>query len=340
MKKKQFKIVLNVFVIFIVLSIVLYFSLKDNYQEILKAILTMNSLYFLIAILILGLYRFISGIVYYYIVKINKEDISLLKCFQINLIIPFFNGVTPFAGGGQPMAIYYLHKEGISITKSTNITLQNFIVYQIALVIVGIFALIYNNIYKLFPNNNFIKQLVVIGFIINLLVLVVSFVLSFGKKIQTFISQKGIHFLYKLRLIKDEEKTNKKISEYLNKFHKNAIYLKRNKKLVLGLVLINILGLFINYSMPYVLAKGMNIELSLIDTIVATAYVMIIGSFVPIPGGSGGIEYGFVFFYKYLIQGSLVNALMLVWRFISYYLSLSLGAVALSLYRKKDKKCE
>lgn len=339
MKKKQFKVVLNILVIFIVLSIVLYFSLKDNYQEILKAILTINPLYFLIAILFLVLYRFISGIVYYYIVKINKEVISLLKCVSINLIMPFFHGVTPFAGGGQPIEIYYLHKEGISITKSTNITLQNFIIYQISLVILGIFSLIYNNIYKLFPDNNFIKQLVVLGFVINLLVLIVSFVLSFGKKIQTFICQKGICFLSKLKLIKDEEKTNKKINEYLNNFHKNAIYLKRNKKLVLGLVLLNILGLFINYSIPYILAKGMNIELTLIDTIVATSYVMIIGSFIPIPGGTGGIEYGFVFFYKYLIQGSLVNALMLVWRFISYYLSLSIGAVALSLYRKKEKKC-
>ena len=340
MKKKSFKLLVNIFIILIVLSIVLFFSLKDNYREILKAILTMNPIYFLIAILILNIYRFISGIVYYYITKINKEDISLLKCVSINLIIPFFHGVTPFAGGGQPMAIYYLHKEGISITKSTNIALQNFIVYQISLVIVGIFALIYNTIFKLFPSNNFIKQLVVIGFIINFLVLVVSFILSFGKKIQTFICQKGIHLLSKLKLIKDEEKINKKINEYLNKFHKNAIYLKRNKKQVLGLVLLNILGLFIMYSMPYVIAKGMNMNLSLIDTIVATAYVMIIGSFIPIPGGSGGIEYGFVFFYKYLIQGSLVNALMLVWRFISYYLSMIIGAIALSLYRKKERKCE
>ena len=340
MKKKSFKFLLNIFVILIALSIVLYFSLKDNYKEILNAIFRMNLLYFLLAIIILFLYRFISSIVYYYVIKINKEDVPLLKCFQINLIIPFFHGVTPFAGGGQPMEIYYLHKEGISITKSTNITLQNFIIYQIALVIVGIFALIYNNIYKLFPNNNFIKQLVVIGFIINLLVLVVSFILSFGKKIQTNICQKGIRFLSKLKLIKDEEKTNKKITEYLNNFHKNAIYLKRNKKLAINLISLNILGLFINYSMPYILAKGMNISLNLIDTIVATSYVMIIGSFIPIPGGTGGIEYGFVFFYKYLIKGSLVNALMLVWRFISYYLGMIFGAVALSLYRKKAKKCE
>lgn len=339
MKKKKFKFVLNIFIILIVLCVVLFFALKDNYQEILTAIFSMNPLYFIGAIIILLVYRLITSIAYYNIIKINNEEVSLLRCFQINLMILFFHGVTPFAGGGQPMEIYYLHKEGVSVTKSTNITLQNFIVYQIALVTVGILALIYNNFYHLFPEDNFIKRLVVLGFIINLLVLLASFILSFGKKTHKFISQKGIHLLAKLNLIKDEEQVQKKINEYLTRFHKNAIELRKNKKRVLGLVILNIIGLSIMYSMPYILAKGMNIPLSLTDTVVATAYVMIIGSFVPIPGGTGGIEYGFVFFYNYLIKGSIVNALMLAWRFISYYLGMIFGSIALSLYRKKAKKC-
>ena len=235
------------------------------------------------------------------------------------------------------MEIYYLHKEGISITKATNITIQNFITYQIALVTVGIFALIYNSIFNLFPNDNLIKRLVVVGFIINLLVLIASFILSFGKKIQNFISQKVIKLLSKIKIIKDEEQAKKQITEYLTNFHKNALQLKKNKRIVLYGILLNIVGLLLMYSMPYTLAKGMNIELSLINTIVATAYVMIIGSFVPIPGGTGGIEYGFVFFYKYLIKGSLANALMLIWRFISYYLGMIIGTIALLLYRKKEK---
>ena len=340
MKKKPFKVLLNIFIILIVLCVVLYFSLKDNYQEILNAIFSMNPLYFIGAIIILCLYRLITSIIYYKIIKLNNEEVSLLKCLQINFIILFFHGVTPFAGGGQPMEVYYLHKEGISVTKSTNITLQNFIVYQISLVTIGIIALLYNNYYHLFPEDNLIKRLVVLGFIINLLVLLASFILSFGKKTQNFISQKGIHFLAKTKLIKEEEKIQKKTSEYLKNFHKNALQLRKNKKNVLGLIILNIIGLSIMYSMPYTLAKGMNLKLSLTDTIVATAYVMIIGSFIPIPGGTGGIEYGFVFFYNYLIQGSIVNALMLVWRFISYYLGMIFGGIALSLYRKKEKKWE
>ena len=111
MKKKPFKIIFNFLIILITLSIVLYFSLKDNYQEILNAIFSMNPLYFIGAIIILCLYRLITSIIYYKIIKLNNEEVSLLKCLQINFIILFFHGVTPFAGGGQPMEVYFLHKE-------------------------------------------------------------------------------------------------------------------------------------------------------------------------------------------------------------------------------------
>ena len=103
-------------------------------------------------------------------------------------------------------------------------------------------------------------------------------------------------------------------------------------------VLINILAILVLYSMPYFLGIGFGLELSLIEVMVATSYVMIIGSFVPIPGGTGGIEYGFMFFFKYLISGSILNGLMLVWRFVGYYFGMIVGAIALAVYRKKEQK--
>ena len=69
--------------------------------------------------------------------------------------------------------------------------------------------------------------------------------------------------------------------------------------------------------------------------IVVSAYVMIIGSFVPIPGGTGGLEYGFVTFFGNFITGSKLSALMLVWRFITYYFGMILGAIALNIKRVK-----
>ena len=199
-------------------------------------------------------------------------------------------------------------------------------------------ALIYNSFYELFPSDSLIKKLVVLGFMVNLLVLVVSFILSFGKKVNRLICIKGIGLLSKLGIIKDRGKLEQDFNEYLDNFHKNAVKLKKNKKKVVVCVLINILAILVLYSIPYFLGIGFGLKLSLIEVMVATSYVMIIGSFVPIPGGSGGIEYGFMFFFKYLISGSILNGLMLVWRFVSYYFGMIVGAIALVVYRKKEQK--
>ncbi len=340
MKKRKFKFVVNIFIILVVLCLVLFFSLKDHYEEIVTTVSKMNYWWVALAILVLVVYRLCASWGHYLVIKANHEIVPYWRCLQINFIILFFHGVTPFAGGGQPMEVYYLHREGIPVTKATNITLQNFIVYQISLVLTGLFALIYNRIFSLFPNDHVIKHLVVLGFLINFMVLVVTFLLSFGKRINKFVLEKGIHFLAKVKIIKEEEKVQKKWREYLASFHDNALQLKNNKMVVGKTIFINLLGLFIMYSMPYMVLRGMGVEPSLFAVIVGTAYVMIIGSFVPIPGGTGGVEYGFIFFFQYFIQGGILHAAMLVWRFISYYLAMIFGAVALALYRKKDESCE
>lgn len=339
MKKKKVNIVINIFVILVVLSIVLYFSLKDDYENIINSIFNMDVRFFILAVILFCFYRILVGFSNYNLVRANGEKISIFKAIQISFIILFFNGVTPFAGGGQPMQIYYLHNEKIGVTKATNITLQNFIVYQISLILVGIFALLDNYFFGLFPNNSLIKRLVILGFVINLLVLVVTYILSFGKKTNRFICNRGISLLARLKFIKNPKDVRNKLNTYLNKFHSNAVLLKKKKGIVILNIFVNILGIVVLYIVPYAVFKGLNVnDVNVLESVVSTAYVMTIGSFVPIPGGTGGIEYGFIFFYGHLVKGSILNAAMLVWRFITYYLGIIFGALALACYRKKERK--
>ena len=58
---------------------------------------------------------------------------------------------------------------------------------------------------------------------------------------------------------------------------------------------------------------------------------MLIGSFVPIPGGSGGLEYGFVKFFGVFIAGAKLSSIMLVWRILTYYLGMIVGAIFLNV---------
>jgi hypothetical protein len=338
---KKSKIVVNILVILIVLSIVLYFSLKDNFSQIISCICKMDYKWLLLGILFLVMYRSLVGLSSYFITKINGEKISLLRSIQINFIILFFHGVTPFAGGGQPMEVYYLHNEGIDVTKSTNIVLQNFIVYQIALILMGTFAVIINYNFHLFADDSLIKKLVILGFVINLLVLVIICLLSFCKRINQFLCNKVLNFLGKIHIIKDVSLAREKITVYLDNFYKNAKILKKNKLKVVCIILINLLAISSLYSIPFAVIYGMGAkDINILSSIATTAYVMIIGSFIPIPGATGGVEYGFMFFFKYLINGNILTASMLIWRLISYYFGMMIGAVCLMGYRKKESKCE
>ena len=79
---------------------------------------------------------------------------------------------------------------------------------------------------------------------------------------------------------------------------------------------------------------GLGLEINPFIAIVATAYVMIMGSFIPLPGGSGGLEFGFVRFFGVYIAGAKLSSIMIAWRFITYYLGLIVGAI--SLGKKED----
>lgn len=334
--KNKSKIIINLIIIFVVLSLVLYFSLKDNYQEIIDNIKNMNIIWLIISIIILIISRIFSAVSSYQMTKANDHHVSFLRAIQINLIIPFFHGVTPFAGGGQPMEIYYLHNEKIPLGKSTNIVLQNFVVYQTALIIISLIAVAYNSIFDLFPANSLIKQLVIIGFIINFLVWLFTLLVSLSKKFNQVILKITLFILKKF----NKPALKEKITRYLSNLHKNATTIIKHKKSSLLSLFANILSLICLYSIPYLVLTGMGItNLNIIETIVATSYIMIMGSFVPIPGGTGGLEYGYMYFFNYLIGGSILTSSMLVWRFVSYYLAMIIGAIVLALYRKKENKC-
>ena len=60
---------------------------------------------------------------------------------------------------------------------------------------------------------------------------------------------------------------------------------------LLSLGFLYIIPLFITYSMHDFTS------LNVLDTLTSSAYVLLMGAFVPIPGASGGIEYGYMKFF-------------------------------------------
>ena len=331
--KQLDKIKKNTILISIITIIILFFVLKDDFENIVLSFQKFDKKYIIIGIFFYFLSISLKGYSNYLIVN-NKKKVSLLEAIKHNIIVQFFNGVTPFATGGQPMEIYMLTEHKIPALTATNQTIQGFIFYQIALVVCGIAAVICNYYYSFFPKIKILRYFVFGGFLVNIMVVILLLLLSYSKKITTGVINIGIQGLKKLKIKVDEKKVDNKIDIY----HQGFQELKKRKNLAIIGIFLNISSLLALYIIPFFIAKGMHISsLSIIETVTASSYVYILGSFIPIPGSSGGIEYGFTQFFGNFITQDYISAVLIIWRFITYYIGIITGAILFNIEKKEIK---
>ena len=335
LKSRKFNFIL----IFLLTSVVLYFSLKDNFNEVVHHFTNLNLFWLVIGFALVIGYWYFASLSMYSIIKKFQNKITIATVFKINAITHFFNGITPFASGGQPYQIYALSKEKINVVESTNICVQNFVAYQLALIFLGTISIVLNNIFNFFPDVKVLKVFVLVGYLINLSVAGGLFAISFTQKFNRFILKLIISLGYKLHIIKDKNETIERFNSYVERFHHSTMSLIKDKKNLLKIVVYNLIGLICHYSVPLVILYSMGdfLSFNLYITIIASSYVMIIGSFIPLPGGTGGLEYSFISFFGNFVSGGRLTVLMLIWRFITYYFGMIFGAIMFNFSRRKEK---
>lgn len=320
----------NTYLILIITILVLYLVLKDDFEDIVEAFQNINGFWLIIAILFLFLSIGIKGLANY--IVLDDKRLTIKEAIKHNVIVQFFNGVTPFCTGGQPMEIYMATEHKIPLSKATNRTIQSFIYYQIALVLCGIIAVMYNFFHPLFPKIKILDNLVLIGFIINFVVAIIFILISKYKKITTLICNLTKKIAKKLKWNMTEEVIEEKFEEYYRGFQEI-----RNKKFRIFLaIFLNVLSLICLYLIPLFILESMQspYRLTIINTLTTSAYVYIMGAFIPIPGASGGIEYGFTQFFSNFIGVDKIAAVLLLWRSITYYFPIIVGALVFNLERK------
>jgi len=310
--------------------------LKDDFVGIIDIIKKVDIKYIVLAIIVYILSVSTKGFVNYLIIN-NKQKIGILEAIKHNFIAHFFAGVTPFSSGGQPMEIYLICEHNISLSKATNYSIQGFVFYQMALVIFGILAIIYDSIFHIFSNITYLKYFVILGLGINTLIAIVLIIISRSKKTTNIICKLVLKISKKLKL----KITETEIIDKFDDYYKVSCELKKKKKLMLSGIILNLVSLTLLYIIPLIIVRGFHdySNLNVLNTLITSAYIYIVGGLVPMPGGSGGIEYSFNQFFGTFITKNKLSALLLIWRTITYYFGVIAGALLFSL-EKKVKRCE
>ena len=332
----------NSLILLLITAVVVFFVIKDDFNDIVNALSKANIIFIIIGMTFSVLYWLFKSLALHNIVREYREKIKLKQIFKQITITQFFNGVTPFASGGQPMQIYMLGKSGIKFTHSTNIIVQDFILYQMALITHGVIAVLLNMKFGLVETNPLLTTLTIVGFTINTLVGLGLLFVSFSTKFNRFVVNNVIGLFSKMKLVKNKEKTINSWKLKLKEFNESAVLLREKKSLIVKGYIYNIIGLACYYLTPLfvIYALGFGSSVTVMAVYACCAYVSIIGAFVPLPGGSGGIEGSFLEFFGHFMVPSTTKAVLLLWRSITYYLAMIVGAITFNTFKGVKEECE
>lgn len=313
-------------VIIIILSLVMltcYVFIVDSPKNIFNALKSANIKWLFYALCCILLYWFFESLVLHYICNKLSNKISLVACFSTTMVGQLFNCITPSGSGGQPAQAFMLSSNNIPLGEASCVLLAKFIVYQITLTVYSLFTIFFKLPYFLNQISSFV-YLVLFGFGIHILIVILLIGICVYPDITKKLILKFTFFLHKIKIVKNKEKAINKINIELDNFYQNFTTLKHNLKLLILPSVLTVIQLTVFFIIPYFVCLSLGIsKASILVVICATAFVIMISSFVPIPGGAEG---GFYLLFRIFFPTSGLLAIAIVlWRLFTFYLPILVG---------------
>ena len=135
----------------------------------------------------------------------------------------------------------------------------------------------------------------------------------------------------KLRLVADPSATGDKLRGVLEGYHANMIRTVQKPGEMLWQLLLSAISVALLMMVAVCIYFAFGLTGTPWHQVLAVAYLLYMSAgYNPLPGASGTQEGGFLLFYRGIFPSGQISLGMLVWRFVSYYLSLLAGAAALA----------
>ncbi len=337
-KSSLFKIIRNTSFFVILLVLTYYFIFRKMDRHGLWLALKNTNLFFILIALILASGNVIfEAFIHYRNLKLLKEEISFKQALKYAIVGFFFSAITPAATGGQPIQIYYMHKDNISYTHATiSILIQSFS-YLTIMVTLGILGFIIN--YNYISNLGFLEYFFFIGATVNVAIISITLIAMFNRK----LSMKLLDLIYKLIAKFNQEKADnmkEKTKTQLEEYHDSARFIINNKKTLIKTLLTSTLQLVSYHSVAffvYLALGATHLNYFKITSLQSLLYLSV--SILPLPGTVGVNETGFSLIYNPIIAKNIVDSAMLLTRGISFYFIVVVtGIILLVLALKKNHK--
>ena len=334
-KKKSKKIFINLLIFILLIIFTFSLVLKDqDVTEILKISATVKKQYILIAMFAMSVFVACESINIGRILKELGEKSKFISNVRYTLIGFFFSAITPAASGGQPMEIYYMHKDNISVAHSTLALLMQLCSIQIVTITVGIISAVLH--FEVLKSG--LIYLLILGIILNSSALMLLIIAIFSKKLSEGLIKFVVKIL-KFFKIRNIEKKQEKLEKELESYQTSAKYIKEHRILMLKTVLTTAVQMLAYYTVPYwiYLAFGLN-NSNIFDILTLQAVLYATVSGIPSPGSVGVSEGGFLGIFRNAFPETVISSAMLLSRGVNFYLLILISAIVVVISTFRDRK--
>ena len=263
--------------------------------------------------------------------------------FCATMIGQFFNCITPFSSGGQPMQAWYLVKKGVSLSFASCSLLIKFIVYQFVLTIYSALTLLL--CFKSFAGRiSSIGWLIFVGFGVNLLVITGLLCLGFLRRPTEKVLYGSVSMLKKVKLISEQaaSKAKERIQKELMEFYEGFAQIRQDIGGLLAMSALTAVQLTAFFLIPLCIFYAFGLgKADVLLMICAGAFVLNFTSFIPLPGAAAGAEIGFHTIFSIFFPTHILSVAILFWRLLTFYLPICVGGcftATAGVWRKNKKQ--
>ncbi|MFW6256535.1 MAG: lysylphosphatidylglycerol synthase transmembrane domain-containing protein [Bacillota bacterium] len=318
----KFAIILSLFISFVI--IMLTFD-SSAFQKIIASI---EPLFLLLALCLLFSRWLASSLLIKNLVKAIEEYISLKDALIIYLSGAFVSNVTPFASGGAPFQVYFFHKKGINIGKSSVIVVIQLL---LRLFFLGFMTLVFMFFFRDIVSPGAIPESIFYlafgsGFLIS--IVIIFFTLTPG------IAMKISDLIFSINKIKKLVKRSYRVKRWIvrarqeiEEFHYALDIISNNKRVLFMAGFYTFLNWSLLFMIMPVILKGLGGGNHFLQAYVMQTIFYLVLPFMPTPGASGIAEIGFASLFVSFIPGNLIGLVMFGWRLFTFYFMLLAGGI-------------
>lgn len=313
-------------------AMVLYFAVSSgDFSRIGQAIITINPWWLLGGVGCFVIHMGMEGSLLYIFFRFQKIAVKFYHCISVGLIGMYYSSITPAATGGQPMQVFALKKRGVAPGLTSSALAVKFFCWQCALLLLGAVAWIVNAglIEKSLGQGIWMVWL---GFLLNGIAVAAVILLAISRNLVRAIIIFFVKLAHHLRIVKDVAKTSSRWDAALQDFHASVDILTKHPFQFLTLFVLSIVQVIGLMSAVYFVYRGFGLSDAPYTSLLSIQLMLYIAaSFTPLPGASGAQEGGFYLFFGSIFPQTILFAALLVWRFLTYYLSIIVGFIAVAL---------